>query len=312
MDLSSASTEQTDPRWAELDLMTPLEAAAAMNAAERRSVDAVASKLHLLAQAASMAAGALRNGGRLIYVGAGTSGRLGVMDAAECPPTFDVEPWQVRGVIAGGAGALTASAESVEDDADAGALEMAALSVGPADLVVAISASGRTPFVLGAASAAKAAGAATVGIANNVPCDLEAIVDLCIGLETGPEVLAGSTRLKAGTAQKMALNIISTVTMVQMGKVYRNLMVDVRPTNEKLRQRAHRIVREATGRDDDAVRAALDASGWRPKVAIVMLEVGCSAAAALDLLAQAGGFVRRAIASPGQPAQCAGSKGDQS
>jgi N-acetylmuramic acid 6-phosphate etherase len=232
-------------------------------------------------------------GGRLIYAGAGTAGRIGVLDASECGPTFNTD--RVLGVIAGGQVAVSTASESAEDDADAGAGALAALALTAADAVVGISASGRTPYVLGAIAYAREVGALTAGLACNAGSALSAAVEHPIEVLVGPEFIAGSTRLKAGTAQKLVLNMLSTLTMVRLGKTYGNLMVDVRVTNEKLRDRATRIVEQAAGASREDAAAALDAAGEDAKVAIAMLRAGVDAERARGLLDASAGHLRRAL-----------------
>ena len=237
----------------------------------------------------------LENGGRMLYVGAGTPGRLAVLDAAECLPTFGVGTDVVDARIAGGDDAFTSAVEGAEDDHDAGGRDVRAAGIGASDVVVAISASGRTPYVLGAIEAARELGAATVGIANNPDSPLAAAVDLPIETLTGPELVTGSTRLKAGTAQKLVLNMISTATMVRLGKVYGNLMVDVRPSNEKLVARAERIVQAATDCDLETARRALAAADGHAKTAIVAVLCDIDAETARERLSAGAGFVREAV-----------------
>jgi len=242
------------------------------------------------------AAASFRAGGRLLYVGAGTSGRLGVLDAAECPPTFGVPPHLVQGLIAGGSGAMFQAVEGAEDDPDLGASAIIEADVSERDTVVGISASGQAPFVLGALRQAVKRGAATVALTNNRPSEVEAIATVTIAPVVGPEILAGSTRLKSGTAQKMVLNMISTGAMIEIGKTYGNLMVDVQATNRKLTARAVRIVRQVTGAGAERAEAALAQAGGSAKVAIVTLQTGVTPDEARQRLAHAGGFLRRALA----------------
>jgi N-acetylmuramic acid 6-phosphate etherase len=228
-------------------------------------------------------------------VGAGTSGRLGVLDAVECVPTFGVEPWQVVGLIAGGAEALTRAVEGAEDDVTAGQRDLEAHQPSPRDLVVGLAASGRTPYVLAALEAARRAGARSVGIACNRPAPLLEAADIAIPLVVGPEAIAGSTRLKAGTAQKMALNLLSTATMVRLGKVFGNRMVDVRVTNRKLARRAVGIICEVTGVEEAEAARLLAETGWRVKPAIVMALLGVTAEQAEARLLAADGLLARVI-----------------
>lgn len=227
----------------------------------------------------------MREGGRLIYVGAGTAGRLGVLDASECPPTFDIDPSRVVGVIAGGDTAIRTAVEDAEDDREGGADAMAAIEVTARDSVVGLSASGRTPFVSGALGFARAAGALTVAVACNQDSVIGRGADHAIEVVVGPEFIAGSTRLKAGTAQKLIVNMISTVTMVRLGKTYGNIMVDLRATNEKLRARAERIVMLIAGCTADEAGAALEGAGGSVQAAVLMLLRGLSAEEAAELVA---------------------------
>lgn len=287
-------TEGINERTRDLDLKPVLEQARLMNAEDRRVPEAVGAALPEIAEAVVRIADALRGGGRLVYVGAGTSGRLAALDAAECPPTFGTVPDQVQAVVAGGAAGLQAAVEGAEDDAEAGAREMDARGVGPRDAVVGIAASGETPFTLGAVRRARARGAWTAGIACTAGSSLAAACDLAIAPLVGPEVIAGSTRLGAGTAQKLVLNMLTTLAMVRLGKVYGNLMIDVQATNAKLRQRAVRIIAEAAGAAEDRAEAALRTGGTVP-VAIVMIRHGVDAPEARARLERAGGSLRRAL-----------------
>lgn len=237
-------------------------------------------------------------GGRLFYVGAGTSGRLGVLDASECPPTFGTAPDRVQGIIAGGPTALTTSIEGAEDSPDAGAEALRERGINENDVLVGIAASGRTPFVIGALDAARSAGALTAAVVNVSNAVMRDHADIVLAAVTGPEPLTGSTRLKAGTAQKLILNLITTGVMIRLGKVYSNLMVDVRATNLKLRDRAVRIVMAASRADRGAVQTALEGAGGDVKTAIVMLELNIDAGRAQRLLRESGGWVRRALEAP--------------
>lgn len=290
-----STTEAQNPRTRRLDAMSVEELLRVMNAEDARVPDAVARQIPQIARAVELVVQALRAGGRLIYLGAGTSGRLGVLDAAECPPTFGTDPGQVVGLLAGGQGAMFRAAEGAEDRAQDGVRDLTELGLTDRDVVVGIAASGRTPYVIGGLDHARAAGAATVSIACNPGAEVSRHAQVAIELDNGPEVLTGSTRLKAGTSQKLVLNMISTAAMVGLGKVYGNLMVDLRPTNEKLLARAVRIVREATDCDEDTARAALAAADHHAKTAIVAILCGISADAARDRLAAADGFVRGAV-----------------
>jgi N-acetylmuramic acid 6-phosphate etherase len=289
------ASEQANRLSRDLDLRPTLEMVALMHAEDRRMLAAVRSTLPVIAQVVDAVAERMRRGGRLIYLGAGTSGRLGVLDAAECPPTFNAPPGQVSGVIAGGYDALTHSVEGAEDDAAAGRQAVADLDVKECDSVVGIAASGRTPYVVAGLEEAHRRGALTVALTCNLPAPLAEHADYVLAPLVGPEVITGSTRLKAGTAQKLTLNMLSTAVMVRLGKTYGNLMVDVRAQNAKLRARARRIVAQACQIDDQAAAAALARSDGEVKVAIVSHLAGCSPQAARDRLARAGGVVRAAL-----------------
>jgi N-acetylmuramic acid 6-phosphate etherase len=292
-DLAHLLTEQHRPELADLDLRSTAELVRLMADDNTLAIAAIVAVADRIAAAIDAVAARLQRGGRLIYVGAGTAGRLGVLDAAECLPTFDTD--RVVGVMAGNAAAIEQPRESVEDDAGAGAADIAALAVGQDDAVVGVAASGRTPYTIGAIRHAAASGALTVGISCNPDAELSRHAAHAIELVTGPEVIAGSTRLKAGTAQKVVLNLFSTISMVRLGKTFGNLMVDVRATNVKLRDRARRIVADATGVDPDAAAQALDAAGGDVKVAIVMLLAGVDAGVAGHRLDAHGGVVRAAL-----------------
>jgi N-acetylmuramic acid 6-phosphate etherase len=294
-ELASLTTEQADQRFSALDALPTLEAARLMNAADAEVPAAVEAVLPRVAEAVDAIADRMRRGGRLVYAGAGTAGRLGVLDASECPPTFDTAPDRVVGLIAGGETALTTAVEGAEDDEDAGAAAVTALHVGPLDTVVGISASGRTPYALGAVRAAREAGAFTVGLSCNAGSALGAAADVPIEVVVGPEVLAGSTRLKSGTAQKLVLNMLSTLAMVRLGKTYGNLMVDLRATNQKLAARSWRIVHQATGAAAADVDRALEEADGDVKVAIAVLLAGLPAPDARAALDRHAGVLRAAL-----------------
>jgi N-acetylmuramic acid 6-phosphate etherase len=288
-------TEARNERTRDLDLLETREVLARMNAEDAVVAPAVARCLDDIARAVDGIASRLRSGGRLVYVGAGTSGRLGVLDASEAPPTFGVPREMVVGVIAGGSEALQRSIEGAEDDAAAGAAALDALNVGESDAVVGISAGGRTPYVRGALERARDVGAFTVAVTCNAAAPIARGVDVVIAPQVGPEVIAGSTRLKSGTAEKMVLNMLSTASMVRLNKVYGNLMVDLRAVSEKLRQRAIRILRELSGEDEEACRAVLESTGWALKPAVVMLRANVDRAEAERRLTRADGSLRRAL-----------------
>jgi N-acetylmuramic acid 6-phosphate etherase len=265
-------TEQVDERYGSIDTASVAELAALMNDADATVPGAVRGALGQVVPAIEAIVDRLAGGGRLLYVGAGTAGRMGFLDAAECPPTFSTPPEEVQAIIAGGPDALRVAVEGAEDDPGAGADAIVAHNVGPRDAVFGITASGRTPFVLGAVRAAHHRGALTAGLSCNPNAPLSALVDHAIEVPVGPEVVAGSTRLKAGTAQKLVLNMVSTIAMVRLGKTYGNLMVDVRITNAKLRDRAVRIVQQVTGVARPDAEIALEAAGLDVKVAILLLD----------------------------------------
>lgn len=292
-DLAHLLTEQHRPELADLDLRSTADLVSLMADDQVEAVDAVADAAPQIAAAIDAVVVRLGRGGRLIYVGAGTAGRLGLLDAAECPPTFNTE--QVLGVMAGGPDAFLVSKEAVEDDVSAGAAAVDAAGVTDIDAVVGLAASGRTPYTVGAVDRSRELGAVTVGIACNPDAELSGHVDHPIEVVTGREVIAGSTRLKAGTAQKTVLNMISTIAMVRMGKTFGNLMVDLRATNDKLRDRARRIVVQATGADLAATdRTLIDADG-DVKVAILVLLAGIDVAEARARLGRHQGLVRGAL-----------------
>ena len=286
-----------NPATLAIDSCSTLEMLTLMNDQDRTVPDAVRTQLPCITQAVDLIVDHLQHGGRLIYVGAGTSGRLGVLDASECPPTFSTPPELVQGYIAGGDAALRTAVEGCEDNADAGAELAASLSLTEHDVVVGITASGTAPYVLGAVAAAREAGAATIAVVNNEDTPLSQLCDVTIAPVVGPEVILGSTRMKSGTAQKLVLNMLSTGTMIRMGKVYGNLMVDVHVSNRKLYDRAVRIVVRAAQVDEDTAREALEATGQNVKTAILMLKTGLGPEDARQKLAQCGGFLARAIQS---------------
>ena len=278
-----------------LDTLSVREIVGVMNRADACVAERVAEHLDQLGRAIDAIARRIRDGGRLIYVGAGTSGRLAQVDAIECVPTFNLSEGTVLAIVAGGRESLERSTEEAEDDASAGRQAVTAHDVTVHDAVVGVSASGRTPFVVGGLAAARECGALTVAITCNRDTSLSRVAHHAIEVEVGPEIVAGSTRLKAGTAQKMVLNMISTATMVALGKTYGGLMVDVQPRNQKLRARALRVVVQATGVVEIEAAAALGGADGDAKVAIVTLSTKCTPAHAREVLARAGGSVRRAL-----------------
>ena len=293
--LDQLPTEAWDPAGADLDLRSTAELVAAINEADAEVPRAVRRSQEALVAAIDAIAARLAAGGRLVYAGAGTSGRLALVDAVECQSTFGLPPGRVVALIAGGAEASATAQEYAEDDGRAATAELHALALSPKDAVVAISASGRTPYALGALEEAARVGALTVAVTCVEGSALGAIADHDVAVVVGGELIAGSTRLKAGTAQKLVLNAISTIAMVRLGKTFGNLMVDVVATNDKLRERVRTIVRNATGAQGDRVDAALDASGGDAKVAIVMLLRDLDEHTARARLDGAGGVVRRAL-----------------
>ena len=282
-DIGKLATEQRNAASEHIDRLPTLDMVRLINNEDKK----VAGAVGIYAR--------MQRGGRLIYTGCGTSGRLGVLDAAECPPTYSTDPERVRAVIAGGYGAMFAAVEGAEDDRSLGANDLKALHLTEDDSVVGIAASGRTPYVLGALDYAKSVGALTIAVTCCPDCEAEAHADIAISPAPGPEVITGSTRMKSGTAQKMILNMLSTGVMVKLGKVYGNLMVDVKASNEKLRERCVRIVRQATGAEDAAARAALIETNYACKPAIVMLLLGVDKTGAETLLTRANGRVAAAL-----------------
>ncbi len=289
-------TEQPNPASVNLDALPPLELARLMNRQDAGVPTAVAEALPQIAQAMELMAQALLQGHRVFYQGAGTSGRLAVLDAVELLPTFSLEPDRVIPLLAGGTAAMTRSIEGAEDSQEQGRADLAAHGFQAGDVLVGLAASGRTSYVLGGLAYARELGAASVAIVCTPNSPMAQAADLAIELLTGPEVLTGSTRLKAGTAQKMVLNMLSTGAMVRLGKVYGNRMVDVQPINRKLRERAVRIVMESTGVEREEARRLLEEAGWVVKVAVVMGLAGIGREEARDRLAASGGRVREALA----------------
>ncbi|MDB4883446.1 MAG: N-acetylmuramic acid 6-phosphate etherase [Gemmatimonadetes bacterium] len=289
-------TERRNPRTQQIDLADPLGIVDLMNAEDQEVPRVVATQRAEIAQAITAAETAFRAGGRLFYVGAGTSGRLGVLDASECPPTFGTPPEMVQGIIAGGPAALTSAQEGAEDNLEQARIDLAARGVRAGDFVVGIAASGTTPYVRVALEHARSVGAATAIVAcSPPPAATLAVADIAIVAVTGPEVVTGSTRLKAGTATKLILNMITTGAMIRLGKTFGNLMVDLRATNVKLTDRSERIVAEVCAIDRDAARALLARAGGRVKLAIVMHALGASREEAEQRLESAGGVIRRVL-----------------
>lgn len=288
-------TESRNPRSTHIDQMTALEIVTLMNEEDALIPHAIRDVLPQIAAAVDCIVERLQTGGRLFYVGAGTSGRLGLLDAAECLPTFSAPPEMVQGIMAGGVDAMANPTEDAEDNAELARADLAERRINAGDVVVGIAASGRTPYVIAALEYARAQGAATVAVTCNLSGPLLERADYPIAAVTGPEVLTGSTRLKAGTAQKMVLNMLSTASMIRLGKVYENLMVDVQPTNAKLKGRARRIVAEALSTDENAAGALLDDANGEVKTAILMGLTGMGADDARARLSEQNGHLRNAI-----------------
>ncbi|MGC0331179.1 N-acetylmuramic acid 6-phosphate etherase [Streptomyces sp. SAI-170] len=295
--LDTLTTEAFRPELAEIDRLPTLEIARLMNTGDATVPATVAEHLPKIAAAIDAVSHRMATGGRLIYAGAGTAGRLGVLDASECPPTFNTDPAQVIGLIAGGPQAMVTSVEGAEDSKELARADLDALKVSPDDTVIGISASGRTPYAVAAVEHARSLGALTVGLSCNTGSPLAAAAEHGIEVVTGPELITGSTRLKAGTAQKLVLNMISTITMIRLGKTYGNLMVDVRASNEKLRARSRRIVALATGATADEIEAALAATDGEVKDAILTILAGVDGPTAARLLEESGGHLRTALTS---------------
>ncbi|WP_370670825.1 N-acetylmuramic acid 6-phosphate etherase [Alicyclobacillus acidiphilus] len=288
-------TEQSLPEYDRLDVSSTSEILSMMNEADQTVPIAVKKALPAVEEAVELIVKALSSGGRLFYIGAGTSGRLGVLDAAECPPTFGTPMSLVQGLIAGGQGAMFKAVEEAEDKWTSASEDLTAVGLCERDVVVGISASGRTPYVVGGLTYARSVGSATIALSCNTGASIGRLADVSIEIDTGPEVLAGSTRLKAGTAEKLVLNMLSTASMVRLGKAYRNLMVDLKVTNEKLQDRARRIVMTAAAVDYDAAERALRLADGHVKTAIVMARRAIDKAAAEAMLNRANGFLRVAL-----------------
>jgi N-acetylmuramic acid 6-phosphate etherase len=293
--LGRLTTEAVNPASARIDELDAAAIVAVMNAEDALVAAAVARESAAIARAIDVIADRFRRGGRLVYIGAGTSGRLGVLDASECPPTFGTPPEMVVGLIAGGPQALTRAVEGAEDSRELAAADLAAIGLSPADVLVGIATSGRTPYVLGGLAHARAVGAFAIGFACNDNSELEPLTDLMIVPRVGPEIVTGSTRLKAGTATKMVLNMLTTGAMIRIGKTYGNLMVDLRATNTKLVARTRRIVTLLTGASEEEAERLVAAADGELKTAVVSRARGVSPADARRLLAEAGGHLRRAV-----------------
>lgn len=295
IDLKKLTTEQRHPDTLLLDTMSPLEIITIMNQEDAKVIQAIKEELPKIAQVIEWCTHALKVKGRIIYLGAGTSGRLGLLDAAECPPTFGVDHNTVVGLLAGGVDAFVKAIEGAEDSHTLAQDEMKAIQVNANDVIIGIAASGRTPYVIHGLKYAKTLGCKTVSMSNNKDSEMAQVADLAIEVVTGPEVLTGSTRLKAGTSQKLVLNMISTASMIGVGKVYENLMVDVMQTNQKLITRAENIVMSATQCDRESAKTTLQQAHGSVKVAITMILMQCDEPQALKMLEQAQGHIRHCV-----------------
>ena len=297
-DLGQLNTEAIDSRFSKIDTLSTIDLLKLFNDSDKSVAEEVAKVLPKVAKAITEITKRMESGGRLIYVGAGTSGRLGVLDASECIPTFSLEDGLVIGIIAGGDTALRTGIEGAEDIPEGAIEDLNKMNLSKKDSLVGIAASGRTPYVIGALKYAKEIGAASIALSCNLNSELSKYADIAIEVDTGAEILAGSTRLKAGTAQKLVLNMISTVSMIKLGKTYGNLMVDLQVSNIKLRDRAMRIIQAATSCDFKRAQEALQESKDQVKVAIVMILLDSSAEKALELLEASGSRVRAALDKP--------------
>ena len=295
VNLSGLSTEQRNPATMNIDDHSAAEIVKIINDGDRTVAEAVSAALPFIAQAAEAAADSISKGGRLIYMGAGTSGRLGVLDAVECRPTYGIPDGVVVGIIAGGMNAMFRAVEGAEDSLTLGEADLREIQVTEKDTVVGIASSGRTPYVIGALKFAKSVGCTTVSVACSPDAAISSLADIPIEAVTGPEAVTGSTRMKAGSAQKMILNMISTTAFILMGKVYGNLMIDVQPTNEKLVARAVRIIRDAVGCTEERAADLLEVSGKRVRHAVVMGMLDVTAETADMLLSANGGNIRRVL-----------------
>ena len=295
VELQKIATEQRNPNTTHIDTLSTLEMVRLINQEDQKVALAVAQVAPEIARAIDVITRQLSQGGRLFYAGCGTSGRLGILDAVECPPTYSTDPELVQAIIAGGYPAIFRAVEGAEDDFDLGRRDLQERGFASQDVLVGLAASGRTPYVLGAMGYARELGAAVIAVTCCPGSEVDRMADIGIAPTPGPEVITGSTRMKSGTAQKMVLNMLSTGTMIKLGKVYGNLMVDVKPSNEKLIRRCITIVREAVGCEEDQAVSALEACGYRPKVAIVMLLKKIDAEQARELLEQAQGRIARVV-----------------
>ncbi|MCJ7841535.1 N-acetylmuramic acid 6-phosphate etherase [Lederbergia sp. NSJ-179] len=295
LDLSKLITEQINENSKGIDQMSTQQIVQLMNNEDQKVIEAIQAVIPSIVKATDEIYYALQKGGRLFYIGAGTSGRLGILDAAECPPTFYTTPEMVQGIIAGGNQAVFVAVEGAEDNPEAGKKDLEEKELTPTDIVVGIAASGRTPYVIGALEYARSIGTATIGLTCNKDTPISKVVDHSIEVIVGPEVLTGSTRLKAATAHKMVLNMFTTISMIKMGKVYENLMIDLQPTNSKLVERARTMLMAITGKTFEEAKKALEETNLKVKPAIVMLEAEVSCEEAFVYIDRANGFVREAI-----------------
>lgn len=294
-DLAKLATESRNPNTMNIDRVSTLEMITMINEEDKKVAFAVEKAKEDIARAVDLIAERMQRGGRLIYVGAGTSGRLGILDASECPPTYGVDSELVQGLIAGGYTAIFKAVEGAEDDAELGKRELMEKNLNESDIVCGIAASGRTPYVIGAMKYAREVGAAVLCITMNPESEMAKYADIPISVVVGPEVIMGSTRMKAGTAQKMILNMLSTGAMIKLGKVYGNLMVDVQPSNEKLVARARRIVKLATEAEDNLIEKVLDETGYNVKLSILMIKTGLPKEEAKKLLEKNRGYIAKAL-----------------
>lgn len=293
--LANLTTEQVNERSSQIDVSTTREMLEIINKEDMLVPEAVSKEIPNIEKAVDAIAKAIKNDGKLFYIGAGTSGRLGILDAVECPPTYGTEPELVQGIIAGGNEAIFKAVECAEDSEELGQSDIIKYGITKKDVLVGITASGRTPYVIGALSEAKKIGAVTIGLSNNLDSKINKVVDIAITPLVGPEVVMGSTRMKSGTSQKLVLNMLTTGAMIKLGKVYGNLMVDLKPTNLKLIDRTKRIVQNATGVSDENAEKYLEKSGFSTKVAIVMIKTGSERDKAIRLLEEEEGIVAKAI-----------------
>lgn len=295
IDLRNLTTEKRNPNTLEIDIVSTEEMIKMINEEDKKVAYAVEKQIHNIAKAVDLIADKLEKGGRLIYAGAGTSGRLGILDASECPPTFSVSNELVQGIIAGGYSAMFNAIEGAEDSTLEGAEDLKKISLKDQDVLVGITASGRTPYVLGGIKYAKEIGAVTISVTNNSNSEIEKMTDICISVIVGGEAITGSTRMKAGTAEKMVLNMLSTGAMIKLGKVYKNLMVDVKATNLKLEERCKNIVMEATSVDKTVAAKFLEETNFDVKLAIFMIMSGLNKETAEKTLNSHKGHIRKAL-----------------